>query len=242
MKSQKRILSDHKLVGKKLVPPFATLENKVEVSWVDIIIPDLIWIALIRTKLGNKIGTEVVNKFISISTQHEDSSFKMFAFISTYESLSDDTKARIKEDLIKEGVKSIMLDCLEPFLNMYPSCPLAFLQEASDIKAVDSKFLQSYKELLLRMMDKRSVISTFTIANIIYSLFLSNRIEVDQNSILTKLPKIQDYPNTELSRVIASNLRACINALYSKEHFDGHSSNWANSFWNTGIKLEPCKI
>ena len=62
----KKILEDHKKEGKKLKPPLLTIGIFVDLSWVDYIIPDVIWITLLKERFGEKVGTEIVNKFIGL--------------------------------------------------------------------------------------------------------------------------------------------------------------------------------
>jgi len=239
----KKILEDHKKEGKILKPPLTTIGNFVDLSWVDYIIPDVIWITLLRDKFGDKMGTEIVNKFITITTKNETSKFRNYALLSSFEELPQQNKTSILKDLKKENILNVVLAGLSDFLDMYPSCPLKFLRPNDySTKVVDVKFLIRYKELLWELIDKRSKISTFTIANVIYSMFVLDRLKIVKDSPMAQFPKIQEYPETEISRLIASSLRASINAFYNFEMFDRNSSVWAKEFWNRGIEIERCRI
>jgi hypothetical protein len=238
----KQILQDHKKEGKKLKPPLTTLGSFVDLSWIDFIIPDVIWITLLQDKFGNKNGIELVNKFIVVSTNHETTNFKNFALISSFESLPSANKSAILHDLENDNIIKPLVIGLSDFLDMYPSCPLNFLRPNISPAFLDKNFISHYKEILGELIDKRSKWSTFTIANVIYSLLVLDRLKIVKDSPLTQLSKIQDYPTTEISRLIASSLRASINAFYGLEMFDQNKSNWAKEFWNRGIELESCKI
>jgi len=239
----KRILRDHKKEGKRLRPPLTTIGNFVDLSWVDYIIPDVIWITLLKDRFGDKLGTEIVNEFIVLSTKHESSKFRNYALISSFESLPSQNKNAILNDLMKKNLLNPLLAGLSDFLDMYPKCPLNFIRQNDySAKAIDIKFLVRYKEILWELLDKRSKKSTFTIANVVYSLIVLDRLRIVTDSPMTQFPKIQEYPNTEISRMIASSLRASINAFYGMEMFDKDNSSWAKEFWNRGIEIEPCKL
>lgn len=240
---EKRILEDHKKEGKRLRPPLTTIGNFVDLSWVDYIIPDVIWITLLKDRFGDKLGTEIVNEFIVVSTKHESSKFRNYALISSFESLPSQNKNAILNDLMKKNLLNPLLAGLSDFLDMYPKCPLNFIRQNDySAKVIDIKFLMRYKEILWELLDKRSKKSTFTIANVVYSLFVLDRLKIVKDSPMTQFPKIQEYPDTEISRMIASSLRASINAFYGMEMFDKDNSTWAKEFWNRGIEIEACKL
>jgi hypothetical protein len=239
----KKILEDHKKEGKRLKPPLTTIGNFVDLSWVDYIIPDVIWITLLKDKFGDKLGTELVNEFIVISTKHESSKFRNYALISSFEILPSENKIEIFNDLNRKGIVSPLLAGLSDFLDMYPKCPLNFIRPNDySTKVIDVKFLLRYKEILWDLIDKRSKKSTFTIANVVYSMFVLDRLKIVKDSPMTQFPKIQEYPDTEISRIIASSLRASINAFYNVEMFYKDNSTWAKEFWNRGIEIEACKL
>jgi hypothetical protein len=239
----KKIFEDYKKEGKRLRPPLTTIGNFVDLSWVDYIIPDVIWITLLNDKFGIKIGTELVKEFIVISTKHESSKFRNFALISSFETLPTQNKTEILNDLKIKGILNLLLDGLSDFLEMYPKCPLNFIRpNVFSPKVDDVRFLKRYKEILWELIDKRSKKSTFTIANVVYSMFVLDRLKIVKDSPLTQFPKIQEYPDTEISRMIASSLRASINVFYNIEMFDKDNSSWAKEFWNRGIEIEECKL
>jgi hypothetical protein len=58
-KRSDRILLDHKQVGKKFIPPMLTIGVFKEVRWIEIILPELLWIALLNDKYGLRMGAEL---------------------------------------------------------------------------------------------------------------------------------------------------------------------------------------
>jgi hypothetical protein len=56
----RRILANHKQVGKRFIPPFvATLGPLSEVRWVDDVLPELLWLALLNHQHGWKDGADL---------------------------------------------------------------------------------------------------------------------------------------------------------------------------------------
>ena len=59
MTERSQILSDHKRIKKKLVPPILQIGKFHEVKWVDYILPELLWLGLLNEFHGLKLGAEL---------------------------------------------------------------------------------------------------------------------------------------------------------------------------------------
>jgi hypothetical protein len=58
--SSRRVLDDHKQVGKKFLPPFiAHLGSLNEVSWVDDLLPELLWLGMLNDRHGLRAGVSL---------------------------------------------------------------------------------------------------------------------------------------------------------------------------------------
>jgi len=59
-------------------------------------------------------------------------------------------------------------------------------------------------------------------------------------SPLAEFPRVQDYPETELSKRIASSLRATTHSFFNPPHYTETPAPWVNYFWNRGMEISPC--
>ena len=61
MTNKGNVLSDHKKVGKKFIPPIIDKLGSTfqETSWVKFSIPELVWIALLNYRCGYKDGADL---------------------------------------------------------------------------------------------------------------------------------------------------------------------------------------
>ena len=86
-RTESRIFRDHKKIGKTLVPPMRQyLGEQSTVSWVDQILPELIWLAIIIESLGVERGVEVgANIAKSANTIIPE---EYFAFASSFDLLN----------------------------------------------------------------------------------------------------------------------------------------------------------
>ncbi|MFT6867725.1 MAG: hypothetical protein ACJA08_002569 [Cyclobacteriaceae bacterium] len=236
--NQRKILSDHKKKGKKIIPPLMTLPNFKENSYVDLIIPEIIWMAILNENLGIQRGTELSVDLVKSASSNSSGSFH-FSFISSYELLNQDEKNRIIEDLKDHGSLDLLRSTLTNFLSIYPNCPLNFLLENKNPSQNFST--QDVKGVLQLLYDKMGRTSTFAMGNVIYHMFCLEKLVVVDKSAMSELPKLVDYPKTEISKLIASSIRASIHAIFN-ETFHHSKNHWNSYFWNRGHELEPLTI
>jgi hypothetical protein len=123
------VLVDHSRQGKKLIPPYvATLGRPENISWVNTIIPEVIWIALLHEMFGQVQGTDLaLNLARTAETHAKKHRGRFFAAASDFETLTAEAKAAIRDNL--EGCDHLVClgKALSPLFHYYPSCPLNFL-------------------------------------------------------------------------------------------------------------------
>jgi hypothetical protein len=68
-KKRKKILEDHKQVGKKYIPPYVYLlgEGK-DIEWRQRIIPEYIWLAILNFKFGWADGADLTLSLARINS------------------------------------------------------------------------------------------------------------------------------------------------------------------------------
>jgi hypothetical protein len=103
--------------------------------------------------------------------------------------------------------------------------------------------LEAFKQLLASLFDRGATPATFMQANAVYIAFTCGRLAVAPHLTLANFPAIQDFPNTEESKRIASAVRGTVSMMY------GHlrpkppaGDEWVRYFWNRGLELESCEI
>src|SRR3989442_12399779 len=88
-KNQRRntgVLSDHRKVGTKFIPPTRQLLPSLrEVPWVDRILPELVWLTILNDRLGIHRGTEVGAQAAKLADAIFQSEIPAnFAFVSSF--------------------------------------------------------------------------------------------------------------------------------------------------------------
>jgi hypothetical protein len=239
--NRKTVLRDHQRIGKRLIPPLAQL-NLSEVSWMDLILPELIWLGVLNNIYGRVKGAELAITLPKIATSvgRETDKNEWFISVSCFSNLSKQQGQDVVELLTASGQIEPYRKAFSTLVNYYPECPLGFLFNSENPRMESpNKDLQHFKQLLNRLFDRKSVDATFVQANAIYIAFVLDKLKVSKNLTLAEFPKIQDYPNTEISKRIASSVRATINIIFGGDILET-TTFWPKYFWNRGLQIEPC--
>jgi hypothetical protein len=239
----KKVLSDHKRIGKRFIPPMGQIPNLTEISWRKEIIPNYLWIALLNQLYGHTKAAELCVDFANIAIQVADKAKYegWFSAISSYCIFSDDQWEQIISLLEGKELIEYFRHAFRELVNYYPECPLKFLFNEDLDHQEDSAWLKDFKKLIEKLIDRTSEEATFVQADAIYIGFLTDKFKVPKDSPLADFPKIQEYPFTEKSKMIASGIRATINSIGGLE-IKAAKFDWAGYFWNRGLEIEGCEV
>jgi len=237
---RKKILSDHKKVGSKFIPPLAQLEM-TELSYVNQIFPEILWIGLLNRREGYHAGIKVV-EFLAkrICELRKNEKFLNFSLASSYFELDFNQKSKIIEELKKENNHSILQGSLAPLIYLYEGFPMSFIGPPSEHISRDT-LIHVLKECVTECINKYEKPGMVLQATVLYirgitgGVFFANGIKPpDLNKI------ISDFDSEEAQRA-ASSVRAFVLSesmpMGEKKH-----DIWARSFWNQGYKIDKCNF
>lgn len=242
-KSQDGILKDHKKIGKHFIPPMKWQLSIKEIRWIDCLMPEIVWLGLLHYKYGLKEGVSLAVELAKITCECCQSEKKqLFAGLSAYESLSNQEKTAIMSKLGGSEKCILLKQGLVWLIAFYPECPLNFIF-GDDLPNQSSYTdqLSTFKEFLSTQFNRREKSAMFTQSTAVYIGLVTNIIHVQAQDSLTNIQAMVDYPKTEESRRVGSNVRACINAILGNM-INTKPTIWSRYFWNQGLKLEPCNI
>lgn len=243
---QKKMLSDHKQIGKRFIPPWldftGTDVNSLEkISWINCRLPELLWLGLLNKYHGLKIGAELaVSLAKTTNNVCDDSEKKLFASISSFTFLSSEQKKQIVLKLDDQNHLESLQKALLPFFYFYPKCPLNFLYENISQTAQNTKkLLEEFKELLSNLYDRHDQPATLVQANAVYIAFALKMILVNKGLALANFPEVANYPRTEESKKVAAAVQTTCPILFNDTFYD-KTSFWPSYFWNRGLEIEKC--
>jgi hypothetical protein len=239
----RRILSDHKKIGKWLIPPFMQIPNLSETSWVRYMLPEVIWLGLLIRQHGYLKGAELGLQLALTALNTCDSDDNdWFVPISTFSKLTKCQKDKFIADLQSSNDLEIYKNAFIPLAIYYPECPLNFIFQG-DIPKADNNTLRNFKSLLIDLYDRRSKCAMLVQGSATYIALGSGILIIyAKNSELYKLPtNLCDYPDSDSSRRVGSEIRATLNAFLG-ETKRNVGLDWSSYFWNRGLEIEYCGI
>jgi len=234
--NKKRILEGHKKVGKKFIPPVVQWPGFHEINWVNDVIPELIWIAVLQQKIGFRPANEAMADLHKMYIEICDTKF-LHSFFSSYEALGETAKdsfrSRFRESQHYEKVFEGLID-LQYY---YPNHPLQFLYADRVIHESEVN-IQVVKDSIQGVLERRSECGTMAQAAVLFNSMITGKFNAPVDSIFWEFEELDNYPNTEKSLQLASSIRAMINAFMDKEvrNFD---CQWVKSFWQNSFIIEP---
>lgn len=251
--SRKPVLADHKKIGSKLIPPWPLLFPSEDVRWSAHIIPELLWLGLLNQQHGWQRGAALSLELARSSAQvtgidprEFEKTFgqapkEWFATTSSFLALSNQQRRDLVASLNPASLNQIR-EGLTPLVTLYPECPLSFLLEELTFKCADID-LATFKNVVAAHYDKEGVTAVRTLTNAVYIAFCTNKLKIivsddgkaPTDPKLRNFPAVEQYPNTEESRIVASEVRGTVFNLFESNH-----SEWSDYFWNRGLEIEPC--
>jgi hypothetical protein len=242
MHNKKQVLTDHRRMGKKFIPPFIDRMGSrfQETSWIKLTIPELVWIALLNYRYGYQEGASL-SLSLAKAVKEATAKTEWFAPMSSFSSLSTAEKDKVLEILEKEDKLNSLVVGLQPLNYFYPESSLGFIN-SKKIQGIKNKeiYLSQIKNVLANLYDKQSKEATFTQANALYISFALGKLQVSAKTPLANFPEIENYPYTEESKRIAASVRASINAFIGMD-IGNNMTNWSNYFWNRGLEIDDCE-
>ncbi len=235
-KDEHKVLKDHMEQGVKYVPVILTLGQFTAVPYVRVVIPELIWFAILNHCLGYVVAAQVAQVIASTLKAASENPL-WFGSISCLANVSKETKQSIALALRNKDLADSLDFALSPFLALYPEFPGDFLVGTKKY-ANGIEFVQEVKTILRELYDTESSTTVFMCANAVYAGFCHG-FQVNECVSLSQFTEIENYPNTEVSIRVASACRSTVLMTVGKDVIDSGLTGWSTYFWNHNLQLEP---
>lgn len=241
MREEKRtpVLGDHRRVKSKLVTPFNDAFGPMrEVSWINVMIPELLWIALVQQAWGPRRGVEIITAFTrDVRASDPTRDRTIWAAAGKFAALPGGVLSGIVEGRPYRDDLCAPLALLQAH---YPNHPMRELVP-STTGGPWRQDLGSLKVLVGELFDRLSTNAIMVQATATWLAFDADRLKVSAGLALADFPRIEDYPHTEQSQRIAASIRATLNQMFGETDLMASGTDWPIAFWNRGLELEPCE-
>lgn len=230
------VLRDHKKLGSRFVPPFLQhIPRLRDPEWVDRLVPELLWIALIIDAHGLATGPEVVLSTTRALRRIRPEVLGIRA--SEFSGLSPSERSQLAKELGEDGRFSHFQSALSPLLVLYPTCPMRDACSPIEIEQPNCK--RAIKSVLAPLINRWSREATLVQATILYVAAVCDVVKM-MNIPGFDLRAIADFPKTGASKIAAAVARTTTTTVLARA--DSKSSVWATEFWNRGFEIDPCTL
>lgn len=235
----KKVLDGHKKVGAKFIPPaMQVMQDMIEVSYINQMLPELIWMGVLIENHGYRKGIKLsellARKAFEVKDQEE---MINFAICSNFGRLSNKSRELILND--KEVIAELhnYSDALWIMDALYDHFPLNFLCDTKT-EYDENKILGEFAHILTKYWDKYDQPASIIQANVLYigavngQMLFSAGHEPDLEAIF-------EDPESDRGRRARSQART--SAMMEFMHYELEASDsWPRRFWNQGLKNSQC--
>ena len=239
-----RVLGDHAKRGSRFVPPLirAMEQNNSALhlkSWIEQL-PELLWLSLLNGKYGDRLATKLVTALARECRQHVSNQLSsIFGAITHYAPVSSNEWEAVCRGLRTRQKLSLIQRGLRPLVALYPRCPMTGLFENTP-QNTEKRDVELLSTAVHHLFDRHVRSTVMTEACFTWLAFDAEALKVTSDSVLSRFPMVQDYPNTDLSKKIASAIRNTTRILFGPPHCRDEPSEWAVYFWNRGMEVSDC--
>lgn len=236
------ILSNYKKKGSKFIPPLLHILGGTmkESSYIDHILPEIIWTALLNEKYGIPETARLIHS-ICDSIKQIDSKENLI-FQSRITTLSSVEKKNLIRNFEERSIISKLQTALHDFIFLYPKSQLSFIFKKAPSKLNDKNFITKYKSLLSQLIDRISVSAIFMQVLPIYSAVLLGKLKIAEGLALADIEALKDYPNTTRSQDVGASIRSALTLIIVDEVIEPELTDWVKYFWNQGKEIEPLDL
>jgi hypothetical protein len=237
--AEKKVLSGHKRVGKRFIPPMKQIPKMQDTSFVNDMLPELIWLGLINDNVGFVQGARFFEKLVSASVDALDGDKQgNFALVSKFDSFNADQKDALLRSLSQQALLPPLRDYLAPLVALYEPFPLKFvgLPEKSPSK---EKMIATLQDCVGRHIDKYQPPGIMLHGMMLLSRLVTRTIHFPADMPMPDFNAVFENPESADAKLAAGFMRANGLAEFSMARA---SNNWARYFWNRGFEVSECEI
>ena len=238
-KPKAEVLKGHKKVGSKYLPPFMTYPKLETISWAHDMLPELLWLALLRDQQGYSVAVRNAIQLSDIMNNVVQGPRKGgFSLASDFdEELQGEHDEIISK--VDSSLRQSLDSCVGLITKFYPEFPMKWLvsEKWMEETSVGLEGLEQIKNAIRVCGDRTSkpAMECQVLAFVMEAK--AGKLKVD-SGIAHDPNLISEYPESDESRKMAAHVRAALNA------YVGHRKKprtWPNYFWRHSFEISTCE-
>lgn len=234
-------LTDHKKVGKALIPPFMQVPGLSFTSWATDRLPEMLWACLVITVVPRQEAIEVFRAIAAIGLRYRENEDMPSAKAKGW-TLSHSDLPNQPRNILLAVVARVLgcrsgLQALRPLLLLKNLPSLAWWKAAIGVEPIEDDW-QTLGKAVLKTFDHQSQEATdVRWLCVLFKLGLGELYVSGQ--MKDRLQEIIQYPNLgdmRSVRPVIRTMEVAVNTLPSREHINA----WPESFWAFGLENTDC--
>jgi hypothetical protein len=222
------------------------MTNFLETPWVELSVPELLWIALLEREdflKGHGMAEALVRTVAEVRP-----GTTYYGTASSFSALSTLEGENIRERLSKFGALRPIQEALGPLARLYPAWPLGFLWSEPPCEGVrEAGDLPTIRRVLETTMNKYERQTFLVQVSMLLFGFALKRVRIAKGLVLGRLvtksgrEEALMFPNTEESRTLGAAVFSWVPIVFGPPLYDP-SWSFPAYFWNRGLDLQPCRF
>ena len=238
-KPKAEVLKGHKKVGSKYLPPLMTYLKLDTISWAHDMLPELLWLALLRDQKGYSVAVSNAIQLSDIMNNVVQGQRKCgFSLASDFDGeLQGENDEIISK--IDSSLRESLDSCVGLITKFYPQFPMKWLvsEKWMEDTSVGLEGLEQIKNAIRVCGDRTS--KPAMECQVLAFVMEAKAGELQVDSGIAHDPNlISEYPESDESRKMAAQVRAALNA------YVGHhkkTRTWPNYFWRHSFEISTCE-
>lgn len=240
MNEKRKILGDHKRVGKRLIPPLMQLPNVAAVSFRDERLPDVVWLSAMLLRSRPRDAVNAFIDFVKLCTDVvKRGEVGSLAYLGNFALLTEEEKLEIRRRAVERGLADELCYRLDHQRSLLDDYPLEFLY-GDLVKSPTERGIARLREDVEEMLDRYSDHATKVQTTAVVAQLALGKLQLTRDIKVPDFNAIFEAPESPEARRVASFSRSAINAGIGLST-EGADSDWARRFWKQAFRMSTCE-
>jgi len=235
---KKKNLEGYKQRGKRFIPPLKQLPGIREYSYVNDMLPELIWLGLIHDRMSYNFGARTLETVVGVTKKWPKlDNPKNFATQSAYADITEGQKSEIKNAWNKHSLLNEIQHALAPLVLLYDNFSLSFVGPPSSLISQEV-LIQRMKQCVRKHLNKYETPGIVLLGTIMLTRLMAGTIKFAANLDIPDFNSVIEKPETDEAKRAAAFLRSSSMAEFGLLSL---KNIWPKYFWNRGAELSRCE-
>jgi len=242
MKKKKRqVLQGHKRVKTRFIPPLMQIGNIKETSYINDLLPHLVWMSLLIEHMGLRKGISAIIRLVKLAHGlHQSINHVNFAICGNHHKLTSLEKAELLKALEGSGELHTYQEALLPLLQLHPDCPMDYLGSPT-APSERSHLVSKLAEAVDGIFDRYGPGASIVQANVVVCRASTGGLFIAEHIGMPDFDAMINDPESEAGRHAASFARTSSMQEFITDE-EGQYMEWPKLFWRRNYRLDTCRL